>query len=167
MNTSNLSIRLKHFLDRKGLTNSQFADQCGIPRPSLSQLLSGRNKKISDAMIGQIHEGYPELSIMWLMFGEGEMFNENAQTASKSASESSEVIDFEDPDMTGGLFAKEFMKNEPSNEPESRMNTRVSGHKTMPESQTPEKSKMPPRRVTQITVYYDDSTFETFFPSPR
>lgn len=24
-----------------------------------------------------------------------------------------------------------------------------------------------PRKVTQITVYYDDSTFETFFPAPK
>ena len=46
MDTDNVAIRLKGFIQSQGLTNSQFADNCGIPRPSLSQLLGGRNKKI-------------------------------------------------------------------------------------------------------------------------
>jgi predicted XRE-type DNA-binding protein len=40
--------RLKLFLEQNGISNSQFADTCGIPRPTLSQLLNGRNKKVSD-----------------------------------------------------------------------------------------------------------------------
>lgn len=45
MEEYNVAIRLKGFIESQGLTNSQFADRCGIPRPSLSQLLTGRNKK--------------------------------------------------------------------------------------------------------------------------
>ena len=55
------------------LSNSQFADRCGIPRPSLSQLLSGRNKKLSDVVVKQIHDAFPQMSVLWLMFGEGDM----------------------------------------------------------------------------------------------
>ena len=73
MNDDNVAIRLKGFIDEMGLTNSQFADQCGIPRPSLSQILTGRNKKISDVIVGQIHTAYPRLSVLWLLFGEGDM----------------------------------------------------------------------------------------------
>ena len=59
----NIAGRLKFFIENRGLTNSQFADSCEIPRPTLSQILSGRNKKISDILIGQIHRAYPELSV--------------------------------------------------------------------------------------------------------
>lgn len=65
--------RLKYYMDSIGAPISQFADNCGIPRPSMSQLLNGRNKRISDDVINKIHNAYPDLSILWLMFGEGEM----------------------------------------------------------------------------------------------
>lgn len=67
--------RLKLFLEQNGIANSQFADTCKIPRPTLSQLLNGRNKKVSNEIIAKIHAAYPRLSIMWLMFGDGEMFD--------------------------------------------------------------------------------------------
>ena len=68
-----LVSRLKFFLHHNGITNSTFADTCDIPRPTLSQLLKGRNKKVSDELISKIHSAYPTLNIMWLMFGDGEM----------------------------------------------------------------------------------------------
>ena len=67
--------RLNFFLEQSGISKSQFADGCGIPRPTVSQILSGRNKKISDEIISKVHTIYPRLSIMWLMFGEGPMLN--------------------------------------------------------------------------------------------
>lgn len=36
--------------------------------------------------------------------------------------------------------------------------------KTMELMQQIEKMKKNPRKVSQITIYYDDSTFETFYP---
>ena len=65
--------RLKFFLRSEDIAITQFADNCGIPRPSLSQLLNGRNKKVSDDFIRKIHSAYPSLSVLWLMFGEGDM----------------------------------------------------------------------------------------------
>jgi transcriptional regulator with XRE-family HTH domain len=65
--------RLKHYMDTNQVAISQFADRCGIPRPTMSQLMNGRNKRISDEVINKIHNAYPDLSILWLMFGEGEM----------------------------------------------------------------------------------------------
>lgn len=65
--------RLKYYLEENKIAISQFADKCRIPRPTLSQILNGRNKKISDELISKIHEAYPDLSVLWLMFGEGDM----------------------------------------------------------------------------------------------
>lgn len=66
-------------MDYKGyrnLTNTQFADRAGIPRPTLSQFLTGRNKRLSDDMAAKIHNAFPDLNMLWLLFGEGEMLND-------------------------------------------------------------------------------------------
>lgn len=68
-----LVSRLKQYLDSRQISITQFADECSIPRPTGSQLLAGRNKKVSDEIISKIHAAYPDLSIVWLMFGEGDM----------------------------------------------------------------------------------------------
>lgn len=68
-----ISDRLKLYIDHTGLTSSQFADLAGIPRPTLSQLLNGRNKKVSNELTGKLHASFPDLNILWLLFGEGDM----------------------------------------------------------------------------------------------
>lgn len=73
MNESdNIIDRINSFIEERNLTRSQFADACGIPRPTISQMLSGKNKKIGDDVISVIHKTYPEIPMMWLLFGEGE-----------------------------------------------------------------------------------------------
>ncbi len=74
--------RLRQFMEYRQIPISQFADTCNIPRPTLSQLLNGRNKKVSDELITKIHDAYPALSVLWLMFGEGDMMvGENIKTS--------------------------------------------------------------------------------------
>ncbi len=68
-----IAARLRHFMTVKGIASSQFADTADIPRPTLSQLLNGRNKKISNELIAKIHTAYPTINVLWLMFGEGDM----------------------------------------------------------------------------------------------
>ena len=65
--------RLKEYIEYLGMQNSQFADKAQIPRPTLSQILNGRNKKISNELIDKLHYAFPNLNIMWLLFGDGEM----------------------------------------------------------------------------------------------
>lgn len=65
--------RIKYYMNSQNIGSSQFADACDIPRPTLSQILNGRNKKISDEIIRKIHQAYPDLSMLWLCLAEGEM----------------------------------------------------------------------------------------------
>ncbi|MCC8175910.1 MAG: helix-turn-helix domain-containing protein [Bacteroidales bacterium] len=97
--------RLKFFLDQQGLTSSQFADACRIPRPTLSQLLTGRNKKVSDEIFAKIHEAYPQLSILWLMFGEGQPVTGTGPTTSSVATQGGLAVDNgSSPIHSGGDF---------------------------------------------------------------
>lgn len=76
--------RLKMFIDYLGMANSTFADQAHITRPTLSQILNGRNKKISNELISKLHEAFPSLNIMWLMFGDGDMIVGDAPNGGRS-----------------------------------------------------------------------------------
>lgn len=99
-----LVSRLKHYLDSRQISITQFADECGIPRPTGSQLLAGRNKKVSDEIISKIHSAYPDLNIVWLMFGEGNMVT-------------SSNIEISEPENAGSplLHANQYLDNEPNN----------------------------------------------------
>lgn len=68
--------RLKEFSQYLDLSVTQFADMCKVPRPTMSQLFNGRNKKVSDELIRKIHGEFPKLNVMWLLFGEGEMLTD-------------------------------------------------------------------------------------------
>lgn len=65
-------VRLKEYMVLCGITSTQFADKAGIPRPTLSQILNGRNKTINNEIISKIHNAFPEMNISWLLFGDGE-----------------------------------------------------------------------------------------------
>lgn len=188
---SNIASRLKTFMESTGLNNSQFADTCGIPKPSLSQILSGRNKKVSNQLLELLHNAFPDLNIIWLIFGEGDMLLSDGRLSDPSSDtdwdETSEVRS--EPPVEYGLPRSEisfFPSDDASLKKESNHNglTRPagggqqSGNKQLEGSfqirelqmqienlrEQIEKIRQNPRKVASITVYYDDSTFETFLP---
>lgn len=215
MEEDNVAIRLKGLIQALGVTNSQFADKCGIPRPSLSQLLGGRNKKISDVIVGQIHQAYPEVNILWLLFGEGPMMNivNNGCIQPEAGSSGASVqnlqqdnlelqpgtINFQNSEIAGeggyGASSKIGqdggmdlnLYNQGGEIPGNRSNVQNYGNVRPLNKQNNqfnpsakqvvdadarvvglmkqiEQMKKNPRKVSQITIYYDDSTFETFYP---
>lgn len=205
MQEDNITIRLKFLIQELGITNSVFAENCGISRATLSQLLTGRNKKISDIIIGQIHAAYPSLSILWLLFDEGEMWIGDAPANSKGDNPGKECITgdtnrksdaMEGSDIEPSDFAMpgfpDTHKN-PSENPEfptsiqpGYKNAKENGVNS-PGNQTQisdvkginnclnsidffneiENLRKKTRKVVQITIYYDDSTFESFYPGKK
>lgn len=168
MKEENVAIRLKDFIEEMGLTNSQFADQCGIPRPSLSQILTGRNKKISDVIVGQIHHAFPNLSVLWLLFGEGSMVvqedkeDEMDEDLPNLFSESGK---FSTPGKEQNKYSNLNALNDTVNRHKATVNNvDSSDFKVLDLQNKIEQMRKNPRKVVQITVYYDDSTFETFSP---
>ena len=144
--------RLKEFINYLAIPVTQFADTCKIPRPSLSQLLNGRNRKVSDELIGKIHEAYPELSVMWLMFGEGTMlFNSNI----KITEPQSDAIEVNSA------------VNLPENRAQAEENDVVPEKEAYSASTSPTISFNPTggKSIVNIIVYYSDNSFESFTPS--
>ncbi len=182
--------RLKHFLETNGITNSLFADTCGIARPTLSQLLNGRNRRVSDEILAKIHKAYPTLNIMWLMFGDGDMIGPNANTSNGGGASS-----------TGVDFAAQAGADGAIEEPNSRATQSIMfddadpdpATADVPQGEAPSPARdaapaaslsaalqdlarrggqmprpaAPPadgRRIVSIMVFYSDNSFETFTP---
>lgn len=108
--------RLRQFMEYRQIPISQFADTCNIPRPTLSRLLNGRNKKVSDELITKIHEAYPALSVLWLMFGEGDMMvGANIKTSEPQKDGSITFSDIETPasqaTASPNLFSESLQEN--------------------------------------------------------
>ena len=57
------------------MTSTQFSDEIGIQRSTLSHVLSGRNKPSLD-FIQKILTVYKNVNSDWLLFGKGEMFKD-------------------------------------------------------------------------------------------
>lgn len=175
-----IASRIKLFLDLHHIPVTQFADRCGIPRPSLSQLLSGRNKKVSDEVITKIHEAYPALSMMWLMFGEGEMECASVNASDQNNTQVQVATATDEPRATRIDFGMEFEKPHTGNG-DAHQTDFSAANTLFPEEQlqdanandkkiafiTNSTENLPGKRVVSIVVYYDDKTFESFFPDPK
>lgn len=187
--------RLKTFISYLSVPVTQFADTCTIARPTLSQLLNGRNKKVSDELIGKIHEAYPELSVLWLMFGEGKMLHETA--IDDHIQEPQSIFDFEGDSQTPGLQEKETPRIDfnshasPQSDSElspscettpnaypsvtqfsaSAVSDATDGSKgsaqTLRKIETLSYTADPAKKIVNIIVYYSDNSFESFVPNPH
>lgn len=170
--------RLRFFMDSSGLQSSQFADTCKIPRPTLSQLLNGRNKKVSDEIIAKVHSGFPELNVLWLLFGEGSMYlnsndrfsePENAQIPHPSSqyhTDSQDVIQPKEPNIFAGFYNQ---SGEIPREGEIGSFKEINENDTLKNNpnnhSTNEPANVLIKKITSILVFYDDNSFESFVPS--
>lgn len=170
--------RLKMFLDQTGISNSQFADTCEIPRPTLSQLLNGRNKKVSDEVIGKIHRAYPSLNVMWLMFGDGEMLlsgsSDQPSTGDMMARDSASAddhldemgqraISFDDDERTDYRQASRPVQRVAT--PSAMTETIQSIMRSTAAGRMPQRGSSADRRVVKMLVFYSDGRFEEFGPT--
>lgn len=69
-----MNKRIALVLRAKNITPSQFAEELGVQRSGISHILNGRNKP-SLEFIQKLIKQYPDISMNWLMFGEGPMMN--------------------------------------------------------------------------------------------
>ena len=66
---SEIIDRIKKIISANGLTNSSFADKIGVPRSSISHVLSGRNNPSLDLII-KILQSFDGISANYLLSGD-------------------------------------------------------------------------------------------------
>ncbi len=68
MNKETILNRIKKIIENNDFTNSEFAEIIGVPKSSISHLLSERNKPSLD-IITKISEKFDEITTDYLIFG--------------------------------------------------------------------------------------------------
>ncbi len=130
----------------KVTTDSQFAKIIGIKQAALSHILTGKNNPSLDVIM-KINQAYPNVNLEWLLYGKGELGsveNNNVPTDREA--------------HAGPLFA-----DSPTDSNETSSQLRVE-----PTSQIIEKVKYierPPRKITEVRIFYDDGTYEILIPA--
>jgi len=175
MEGNTVTSRLKQFIEHCGLSNSQFADKAGIPRPTLSQLIHGRNKSVNDLLLRKLYENFPDLNISWLLFGVGNMtgnsnmqFSEaqNSGNSGSITSHKSEIQEeknfFSQIPSTPAEHSKHFFESDNTD-----LGVLGAFAADLSETQTeiPKLPSPPPgKKIKSIIVLYTDSSFEVFSP---
>ena len=142
--------RIFQFMKQQGLSQKQFANELCVAEATLSSIFTGRTRP-TNALVAAIHERFPEVSISWLMFGEGDMYAGETVKESPVAPPSST--------SQGDLFA--------NSSPQIAAQEAASPSSLPPSPQpilreTIKYIDKPQRKITEIRVFFDDGTYETF-----
>ncbi len=135
------------------MTQQTFSKYLGISSPALSSIYNGRTRPTL-AIVEAIHEKIPSISMNWLLYGEGDMYDNAAQNAKKepvATIPQPQMLDFDDESV------------EPAKLPVTRQKKQVAERSNIPVDMKIVDNKG--RHIIEIKVYYDDLTYESFVPA--
>ncbi|MDO5321905.1 MAG: helix-turn-helix transcriptional regulator [Bacteroidia bacterium] len=146
-----MNRRLQQFLAAENISQSQFADEIGVARASISHILAGRNKPGFD-FIESMARHYPALNLEWLVLGNGKMY--------KTATEATPAPVQEYPTPVGNIFVDE--------EETAGIEPAADILSPAPEPQTTERNTSRSkaqfiknqRNISRIVIFYDDNTYQ-------
>ncbi|MBQ4589679.1 MAG: helix-turn-helix transcriptional regulator [Bacteroidaceae bacterium] len=148
--------RITKIMQKEEMTAAQFAEKIGLSPSSLSHILNGRNNPSLDVVM-KIHKACNYVNLPWLIYGEGEM--EWKAEAPKQ----------EETGISGmALFDESaFFTSEGTEERENRKEMAPKTPIYAPKEIVREEIKYiekPARKITEIRIFFDNGTYETFRP---
>lgn len=133
--------RIYQLMKYQGMSQKEFASTLCIAEGTLSGIFTGRTRPTNN-IVNAIHECFPRISINWLMFGEGEMLLDGSSSQpSDMAAEQSDLF-------ASGTTPSAEVNSTPASAPQIQEVVKY--------------IDKPQRKITEIRVFYDDGTFETF-----
>ena len=141
------------------MTQQTFADFIGISSASLSSIFTGRTKPTLNT-VEAIKSKFTKINLDWLLYGQGPMFKDQVSEPNSSTGEAGMMS----PGVSEGML--DFPNPTPSSLPESeQINSSYSDNMYKNLSRTEVKYiNKPQRRITEIRIFFDDQTWETFVP---
>lgn len=160
--------RIKKIMEDQQMTQQEFADFLQQSPATLSSIFNGRTRPTLN-VVDAIKAKIPDISIEWLLYGTGEMFvTHPEQSLNDGAGEQNSgqdlMLNFDNSPQNGPLFAPNTGKNAGISAAVQQNGKILHPERAYEEVRIVEKD---PRRVTEIRVYYDDQTFETFVPAKK
>ena len=169
--------RIRQLMLDKAMSQKSFAAELCIAEATLSGIFNGRTRPTNQT-VSAIHECFPEVNVMWLMFGEGDMYTSQALSAdTPDAPQECDANGEEAPDLFSSINAPQAGFDASALHQEraafgeyamtgSHPSAHVSPAQVMqPQVQYIEKYiDKPQRKITEIRIFFDDGTYETFTP---
>lgn len=160
--------RIKQIMESQHMTQQVFADFIGTTPATLSGIFNDRTRPTIN-IVEAIKRKIPDISTDWLLFGSGTMY----RTADPATG--APKTDHPTQHQETSLFNQEPMINFGAGVPATpKMNAPATPYfngvrNTHPEMMREDGKSIekPQRRVTEIRVYYDDQTWESFSPSKK
>ena len=147
--------RIRKIMESQHMTQKVFAQFTGISEGSLSGVFNGHTRPTLQ-MVDLIHQRLPNISTDWLMYGQGPMYrNEEGMDVKAEAGDNKSTAT-----ATGTLVNAPLLFNTDE--------VKATG-KTIQKAENPVKEIVkyidkPTRKITEIRVFYDDQTWESFSP---
>ena len=160
MDLNNMKDRIRQLMESLHLSQQEFSERTQIGTATLSNIFNGRTHP-SIKVIELIKKNLPDISIDWLLLGVGPMY------VNTTASDP-QLVDSHNDAQSQSLPFDGF--STPT--PQQGSSTISQNHpsKVVRNDTTELLSKLvekPQRKVTEIRVYYDDQTWESFVPSKK
>jgi len=130
--------RIRKLMESQNMTQQNFATFIGKSPATLSSIFNGRTRPTLD-IIEAIKNAFPKLSTDWLLFGRGEMYVSDEEKNLQNLTESNQ--NSQSPTLPFDFTAEQNVAPE-------KKNVKIMDAK--------------PRKITEIRIFYDDQTWETF-----
>jgi len=160
--------RIRQVMESQHMSQQVFADFIGIAPATLSGVFNGRTKPTIN-IVEAIKRKIPAVSVDWLMFGSGSMYSSPASSAGQTGANNAEPLVGGNMGVQETLF--DFDAPAPTPSPTVSRPSSYSGggriHRPEMEVDFMKNNDKAPRRVTEIRVFYDDQTWESFVPAKK
>lgn len=143
--------RIKEIMDNESLTPTKFADKLQVNRAVISHIINGRNNPSLDVVMSILAE-MPYINSDWLLNNKGPMYKEGF---SYPHTQSLSAEDIESRE----LFSNPSISSERASD--SVIEEGVDVRNILAASAV-SKERLVAKKISQIIIYYEDNTFETF-----
>ncbi|MBQ8128572.1 MAG: helix-turn-helix transcriptional regulator [Prevotella sp.] len=162
--------RIRQIMESQHMTQQVFADFIGTTPATLSGIFNDRTRPTIN-IVESIRKKFPDISLDWLMFGQGDMYKtpptkepdlfSQAEVASAAPLSQSQPV----PSVTTPSAQTPRTAFSAPSAPVNLDSVRSTLKETIQEEmKNIDKHK---RHVLEIRVYYDDGSYESFLPAPR
>lgn len=173
--TPSIKDRIRQLMEKAEMNQKDFAIITGITAPTLSSIFNGRTSVTMNHIMA-LHKEFPNISMQWLMFGEGNMDIDATDTQTENTSGSPLSISHTTNSVSEGQQLNFLAEGIPSSASSSSMPNGIVGamalgtpnneslNMALEQLKKVKNISTTQRKVTEIRIFYDDGTYEVFGP---
>ena len=151
--------RIRQLMESQHMTQQTFSDFIGISSASLSSIFTGRTKPTLNT-VEAIRSKFTKINLDWLMYGQGPMFKDQVTESGADGSTNG---------VAGTTTSEGHLDFSSAPAPSEQGYGQGSLQHVNDTLKTPARTEIkyvdkPQRRITEIRIFFDDQTWESFVP---